>query len=237
MEDYLNALKAAGAGEINPEKDAREFENRQKTRYRIGFTRNGSTFYFMGENGFIQTVDMEDMEFNMQIWLEEAQHGLMVFDALGDVINLGIDWKKGDTLAAVLDGFSIFLYGSIRSMKVLKGIPSPKVLNPPINITKEGMNHVFNFHINPSIPGKSKWALNIDVVHLIQEATQHPIVKQEKGNYARIVDAGVNIGIDRKGKATSYYTVITTSSGDLVNAFPGLPSSNIRSRSCLSLLL
>jgi RHS repeat-associated protein len=190
----------------------------------IGYIQDGSTFYFIEENGFIQPVDMEDMDSNMKMWLEEAQNGLIVFDVVGDIINLGIDSKKGDTFAATLDAFSIFLYGSLRNLKWIKEIPSIKLLNPPINITREGWNHVFNFHISPSIPRKSKWALNVDVVQLIQDATQHPMVLQKDGKYARIVDAGRNIGIDvATGKDTSYYTVITTRSGDLVNAFPGMP--------------
>jgi hypothetical protein len=161
----------------------------------------------------------------MSIWLEEAQNGLMVFDAAGDVINLGIDFKKGDIFAATLDGFSIFLYGSLRSFRFLKGIPSPRLLNPPINITATGLKHTIERHVNLSMfQNRSKFFLNINIIELIQNATQHPMTRQSNGFDVRIVDAGKNIGIDRvTGKPTNLYTVVTNPNGELVSAYPGLP--------------
>lgn len=72
--------------------------------------------------------------------------------------------------------------------------------------------------------GKSKFSDPSEVSNLIKQATHHPGIQQRNGNYARIVNAGRNIGIDRvSGKPTSIYTVITRPSGDLVTAFPGRP--------------
>lgn len=52
-----------------------------------------------------------------------------------------------------------------------------------------------------------------------------PMVKQANGNFARVVDAGRDIGFDKvTGKSTSVYTVITNSEGKLVTSFPGKPT-------------
>lgn len=50
------------------------------------------------------------------------------------------------------------------------------------------------------------------------------MIPQRNGNFARIIDAGRIIGIDRTtGQATSIYTVIVKPNGNLVTAFPGMP--------------
>ena len=57
----------------------------------------------------------------------------------------------------------------------------------------------------------------------VQQATHSPMVPQANTNFARVFNAGYNIGIDRTtGNATSIYTVITNALGELVTAYPGL---------------
>jgi hypothetical protein len=51
-----------------------------------------------------------------------------------------------------------------------------------------------------------------------------PIIRQAKGNFSRVVNAGRNIGIDRvTGNPTSIYTIITDGQGNLITAFAGIP--------------
>jgi RHS repeat-associated protein len=72
--------------------------------------------------------------------------------------------------------------------------------------------------------GKSLFGAGEDVGALIQAANSTPAVAQAGGNFERIVDAGRIIGTDRAtGAATSIYTVITDSSGNMITAFPGKP--------------
>ncbi|ANI89336.1 hypothetical protein A9P82_08545 [Arachidicoccus ginsenosidimutans] len=101
------------------------------------------------------------------------------------------------------------------------------LLNPSIEMTEKGLNHTLERHTANDIAkfaGKSKFFDAADVPKLVKEATQQPMVKQANGNFARIVNAGKEVGIDRAtGHATSFYTVITNSSGELVTAFPGKP--------------
>ena len=89
------------------------------------------------------------------------------------------------------------------------------------------MEHVFERHTSAGAMsiGKSTFNSGEDVVQLIQQGTQQPIVKQISGsNFERIYDLGRNIGVDRAtGQQTSIMTVITNKSGNLITAFPGQP--------------
>ncbi|WP_413776752.1 RHS repeat domain-containing protein [Haliscomenobacter sp.] len=106
-------------------------------------------------------------------------------------------------------------------------ITVPKALNPGINITDTGLSHVLDRHTINNISrwaGKSKFSDASEVPDLIRQATQHLMIRQENGRFARIVNAGRIIGIDRAtGRNTSIYTVITKLNGNLVTAFPGRP--------------
>ena len=63
-----------------------------------------------------------------------------------------------------------------------------------------------------------------EVVSLIREAGSAARVAQPGGNFARVVDAGRIIGVDRvTGAPTSIYTVITDAADRLVTSFPGRP--------------
>lgn len=72
--------------------------------------------------------------------------------------------------------------------------------------------------------GKSLFNAGEDITGLINAAENVTPVQQANGNLQRVVDAGRPIGIDRvTGQPTNIYTVITTTAGNLVTAFPGLP--------------
>jgi hypothetical protein len=76
----------------------------------------------------------------------------------------------------------------------------------------------------PQYSNKSKFWPQVDIRQLINQASRVPAIPQPNGNFARIVDAGKNIGIDRTtGLPTRIYTVITNASGELVTTFPGEP--------------
>jgi hypothetical protein len=104
---------------------------------------------------------------------------------------------------------------------------APKLLNPGINITEKGMEHVLERHIVNGIPEyatKSKFTTGVNLEELIQQGTQMPMVRQANGNFARTFDAGRAIGIDRAtGQASSVVTIITKPNGNLVTMFPGAP--------------
>ena len=104
---------------------------------------------------------------------------------------------------------------------------APKLLNPGIKVTPNGLQHVIERHTHSGIAkfaGKSKFNTGEDVVGLIESATQQRMVQQANGNFARTFDVGRNIGFDRNvGAQTSWMTVITRADGSLVTAFPGLP--------------
>jgi len=104
---------------------------------------------------------------------------------------------------------------------------APKLINPAIEITESGLKHTLDRHTVNGISkfaNKSKFNSADEVLDLLQKATQMPMVKQPNGNFARVVDAGRNIGFDKvTQQQTSIYTVITNAEGKLVTAFPGKP--------------
>lgn len=128
-------------------------------------------------------------------------------------------WKRGKATAKGVE--------ELTEQAVKHGDEAQKLLNPAINITDDGLAHVLERH---TANGAKKWANKSifnsadEIPDLIQQATQMPMVKQANGNFARVVDAGRDIGFDRvTGKSTSVYTVITNSEGKLVTSFPGKP--------------
>jgi hypothetical protein len=71
---------------------------------------------------------------------------------------------------------------------------------------------------------KSIFGAGEDVKGLIKAAEGVTPTRMGGGDFARVVDAGRPIGIDRAtGAPTSTYTVITKPNGNLVNAYPGKP--------------
>jgi hypothetical protein len=103
----------------------------------------------------------------------------------------------------------------------------PKLLNPPINITQKGLQHVVDRHTASGIAkfaSKSKFNPGENIADLITAGTQQPMVQQAGGRFARTFDVGRNIGLDRAtGGQTSIMTIITEGNGSLVTAFPGVP--------------
>jgi RHS repeat-associated protein len=97
-----------------------------------------------------------------------------------------------------------------------------------INITAEGLAHVAEGHMvggaKAVLGKKSVFSAAEDVKGLIKAAEGVRPTRMGGGDFARVVDAGRPIGIDRAtGAPTSTYTVITKPNGSLVNAFPGKP--------------
>lgn len=95
-----------------------------------------------------------------------------------------------------------------------------------IEITKSALQHISDRHTvgGAMNAGKSVFDAREDAGALIRNAQLLTPTRQESGNCQRVFDAGRNIGVDRaSGRQTSAYTVITTESGKLVTAFPGLP--------------
>ncbi|MGH9001570.1 MAG: hypothetical protein ACRDYV_00420 [Acidimicrobiia bacterium] len=95
-----------------------------------------------------------------------------------------------------------------------------------INITERGLEHVLERHVVDGVlsAGKSVFYDNVTITRLIADADVVAPITQQNGNLAYVVDAGRMIGTGRAtGMATSIYTVITKTSGELVTAFPGMP--------------
>jgi RHS repeat-associated protein len=96
-----------------------------------------------------------------------------------------------------------------------------------LNVTEKGFAHVLARHVPGGVQtaGRSLFSGSAQEVRgLIEAAGRVAPAQQAGGNFARIVDAGRSIGIDRAtGAATSRYTVITNAAGDLITAFPGIP--------------
>lgn len=95
-----------------------------------------------------------------------------------------------------------------------------------VEITNSGLQHIMDRHtVNGTMnAGKSIFNAGENIQALIENTEIAAPVMQARGNFQRLFDAGRSIGTDRAtGKTTSTYTVITTQTGKLVTAFPGLP--------------
>jgi RHS repeat-associated protein len=95
-----------------------------------------------------------------------------------------------------------------------------------INVMTKGLGHVVQGHtiVGAQTAGKSIFRAEENVVDLIKAASSVTPTRQGNGNLAFVVNAGRAIGHDARANGpTSFYTVITDSSRNLVTAFPGLP--------------
>lgn len=100
------------------------------------------------------------------------------------------------------------------------------VRSQPIEITQSALQHIMDRHTagGASNAGKSLFNSTENLRSLINDAIYYIPIQQTGGNMQRVIDAGRPIGTYRAtGKPTNTYTVITTPSGKLVTAFPGLP--------------
>ena len=98
----------------------------------------------------------------------------------------------------------------------------------PIETPPDAVKHVNDRHLKGGadyIPGKSSYVYDSeDVTALINGAQSYQRNEQPNGNFNRVINAGHVVGVDATtGKPTSVYTVVTTPSGELVTAHPGMP--------------
>ena len=99
-----------------------------------------------------------------------------------------------------------------------------KLLNPGIKITQNALTKISKVHQGTYNGVKSVFNEGENITELIQKTTQHNMIPQLGDKFARIVDVGRNIGIDRlTGQQTSNITVITNKANELITAFPGIP--------------
>lgn len=95
-----------------------------------------------------------------------------------------------------------------------------------IRIGESAWQHIVDRHTSGGSMsyGKSVFNEGVDIRGLIRQAERVTPVAERNGRLKRVVDADHDIGLDRAtGRQTRTYAVITTQSGDLVTAFPGLP--------------
>lgn len=115
--------------------------------------------------------------------------------------------------------------GVVTIARTPSGLEKTLVRSQPIEITQSGLRHVVDRHTSDgsSNAGKSVFYLSESLESLIRDAV-YWMPTPSRGNMQRVIDAGRPIGIYRStGKPTNVYTVITTTSGKLVTAFPGPP--------------
>ena len=149
-----------------------------------------------------------------------ARVGVQEIEADGaSAVLLGVAWEESASPSVEARGTSTT--ASARFVATEAGYTASK-----INITEDGLTHVFDRHIADGSlsAGKSLFSDNVTITRLIADADAVVPGVQGNGNLAYVVDAGRVIGVDRvTGQATSIYTVITKPGGDLVTAFPGSP--------------
>lgn len=95
-----------------------------------------------------------------------------------------------------------------------------------IKIAARGLRHVLQRHFPGGRLTRAASIFNKDedAVSLVKAAEAIPPTVQSNGNYVRIVNAGREVGVDvTTGRPTSVYTVVTSSTDDLVTMHPGLP--------------
>jgi RHS repeat-associated protein len=142
--------------------------------------------------------------------------------AAGSVASSPTAWAVGGFLSRLCHS----VCNAVNEMFGGPGATNTGYVASKINITDDGLRHVFDRHLADGARSAGKSVFNDDVIitRLIADADAVVPVPQGNGNLAYIVDAGRTIGIDRaSGQATNVYTVITKPSGNLVTAFPGVP--------------
>jgi RHS repeat-associated protein len=212
----------------------------------IIYAADGGFWIDWGDGGWSWTTTLEGIDHSVSVaatfqgessgWVEYGPPGMHytghLIGSLGldDLIDFGHQllssvgciFDVADLVNGIWYGFegdwenAAWSYGSI--------LPIFGSFVKPIKITSKGWTHVINNHTGIYTGAKSVFDTSVDINKLIQNANQVPGVQQANGNFARIVNAGSNVGIDMTtGKPTSYYTVITDAFGNLVTTFPGVP--------------
>lgn len=103
---------------------------------------------------------------------------------------------------------------------------NPGAFKSAINVTTKGTNHTLARHFpgGAKTAGKSIFNSGESISDLVTAAQHVAPATQANTNLVRIVDAGRTVGIDvATGQPTSVYTVVTTSTGNLVTMHPGVP--------------
>lgn len=98
-----------------------------------------------------------------------------------------------------------------------------------INVTNDGMEHINDRHLDPSVNASQFSISESDLRNVLQDpkTISTPINREMPSadgvRYAREVDVGKTIGTDKynNGQPTSVMTVLTDKYGNLVTAFPG----------------
>jgi filamentous hemagglutinin len=98
-----------------------------------------------------------------------------------------------------------------------------------INVTNDGMEHINDRHLDPSVNASQFSIGESDLRSLLQDPNtiSTPITREIPSadgiRYVREIDVGKAIGTDKysNGQPTSVMTVLTDKYGNLVTAFPG----------------
>jgi len=119
--------------------------------------------------------------------------------------------------------------GIINATKIRQHKPEGYILqktlvrSQPIEVTQSALRHVTDRHTAGGAANAGKSVFSGEWRSLVNDAIYY-IPVESGSNMQRVIDAGRPIGIYRAtGKPINTYTVITTPSGKLVTAFPGLP--------------
>jgi hypothetical protein len=113
------------------------------------------------------------------------------------------------------------------------GIPgrtSTSLLNPPINVTQDGMQHIMNRHGPNQLPkysNKSQFSMGeTDIRSLLRTSSQQPMTRLPNGTYVRNFDTGSPVGTDRStNTTTNRVTIFTRQNGNVITAHPGNPTT------------
>jgi RHS repeat-associated protein len=137
---------------------------------------------------------------------------------------------SGDGISYSQENGKLWRYTDVNGIYNVNKMVVPEILGSvgesPIKITEIAIKHILNRHTVGGLTttGKSIFSEGENIAQLIKAAEGVTPVGQAGGNFARTVDAGRIIGVDRTtGAATSVYTIITNAANDLITAFPGRP--------------
>jgi len=142
---------------------------------------------------------------------------MLVFGLVGSAAVLGVGTIGAGLGVQSLAEGCLVMCGTV-------GQDAPKLLNSTIHITQDRLKHVYQTHTGIYEGKAGVFNKGEDIVSLIRSTTQAPLIPQNSEKFARILDAGRNIGIDRvTSEQTSIITVITDAANKLITSYPGVP--------------
>jgi len=138
----------------------------------------------------------------------------------------------GIVLPGLGDGVKALVKGANTGLNVGAGVVASRVnvRTGDAGVTGSGLEYAWKKHGGAWGDNKSAFLISKDELKAV---LQSPLVVNTpayqsvtSGNYIRTVDMGRVVGVDAKsgGRSTNFLTVITDSSGNLVNTFPGKTS-------------